>query len=185
MLCVIILVFAAVPLVTRVRVGDGGRAHAALGAQAQNAVVIVASPRDPVKIDGLRVAGQNITAGQTFAGDESWVNELAADVRNAGEKTITELRMSVGFSADNAAQRKIHIPLAYVGVVEPGQTVRLTASAANVASLKGALAKQGVLVNFRRGELQTQIAKFQDGSVWVKGVVLSPRDPRTGRRRRT
>lgn len=171
-------------LLLQAQFGVINRAHAAATAQGENVIVRVLSPREPVEVTKLQVGRKDITFGTSFAGDESWVNALSSEVRNTSGKTMTELRMSASFEAGNANPHRIHIPLTYSEPIQPNQIVHVSAPAANVASLRGLLAKQGITPNFKKGELSLQFAKFQDGSIWVKGVTLGPSDPRTGKRQR-
>jgi len=152
--------------------------------QGENVLIRVRSPREPVEITSLQLWENNIVFGTPFTGDESWVGALSARVKNTSAKVVTELRMSINFEASGANPPRIAIPLTYSGPIQPNQTVQVSAPTASVASLRIALAKQGLLANFRKGEVLTQYAKFADGSLWVRGVILGPRDPRTGRRKR-
>ncbi len=170
-------------LLLQPRLGAGVRTRAEAPPSVQNVLNRVTVPGEPVEVSGLQVGGNDITAGTPFAGGEDWVSGLSGVVTNTSGKVMTELRMSVSFDAGGADPHKVAIPLAYAGPVSPGQAVRVLAPAAGVASLRGLLAKQGLTPDFRRAELRTQYVKFQDGSLWVKGVTLGPRDPNTGRRK--
>jgi hypothetical protein len=177
------IVVVSLPLILQARFGVSARIQAA-AAQGENVLVRVPSPREPVEVSKLQVGGSDITAGAPFAGDENWVGALSGRVKNTSGKVITDLQMTVNFDSGGPNPRKVAIPLAHSEPILPNQTVRVSAPAAGIASLRAMLAKQGLAANFRRGELRTQYAKFQDGSVWVKGVTLGPRDPQTGRRKR-
>ncbi len=156
---------------------------AAAVAQGSNVIVRVPSPKEPVRITKLQIRGNDVPFGNSFAGDENWLDALTSEIKNTSGKIITDLRMSVSFDGGGAKARKIHVPLIYAGAILPNQTVQVSAPSTGVGSLRALLAKQGVAANFRRGELQLQLAKFQDGSMWVKGATLDSPDPRTGRRK--
>ncbi|MBA2702754.1 MAG: hypothetical protein ACR2H4_12315 [Pyrinomonadaceae bacterium] len=166
------------------RLGTNGQAQSATPAAGANVIVRVPSPKEPVEITKLLVTGNQVISNIPFVGDENWVNALSCEVKNTSGKTITELRMSVSFEANSDKHRRIHIPLIYSAAVQPNRSVQVSAPTASVASLRDLLAKQGAAANFRKGELRLQIAKFEDGSIWVKGVTLGSPDPRTGRRKR-
>ncbi|MGI9067729.1 MAG: hypothetical protein ACR2HX_15190 [Pyrinomonadaceae bacterium] len=166
------------------RLGINSQAQSATTAPGANVIVRVPSPKEPVEVTKLLVAGNQVISDIAFIGDENWVNALSCEVKNTSGKVITELRMSVSFEANGDKPRRIHIPLIYSAPIQPNRTVRVSAPTASVASLRGSLARQGAAANFRKGELRLQIAKFQDGSLWVKGVMLGPRDSQTGRRQR-
>jgi hypothetical protein len=152
--------------------------------QAANIVVRVPSLREPVQITRLQVWGSDISLGKGFGGDENWINGLSIEVNNISRRSITELQMTLSFETTAIMPRRISIPFTYDRPLLPNQVARLSPSAASVASLRDVLGKQGVTANFRKGELHLQAVKFQDGSVWVKGATLGPRDPRTGKRKR-
>lgn len=168
----------------QLQTGASGRARpSAAPTQGENVIVMASQPGGPAEVTGLHVGGQELSFGNSFAGDEDWVNALACEVRNTSGKTMTELRLSVSFEAAGGGSRRIHLPLTYAGSIRPGQVVRVSA-AAGLGPLQESLARRGLGANFRRGELRFQLAKFDDGSVWVKGVTLGPPDARTGRRSR-
>jgi len=171
-------------LFSQVQFAEGGRARVAALTQDSATISRASSPTDPVRITKMRVAGIDVYFGQPFTGNENSLAGLIVDIKNTSDKTIVDLRLSVAFEGDGLTTRKIHLPLSYSGRLRPKETAEVTAPFANLGSLKAMLAKQGRVANFRRGEVKLQLAKFQDGSVWVKGVTLGPHNPRTLRRQR-
>lgn len=183
-LCVRTTVMAVSLLLMQAQFGILGQAQPAMNGQSAIVIIKVPMTREPVEITQLQVRGSDIAFGNPFVGDESWVNGLSLQVRNTSGNTISELRLGLSFETGGGNPRRVNIALIHRGTLQPNQTARVSAPTADIASLRRLLAQQGRTANFRRGELRVQFARFQDESLWVGGVVLGPRDPRTGRRRR-
>ena len=149
-----------------------------------NTLVRVPSPKEPVEIGRARVGDREVNFGVPFAGDDDWAGAFSCEVRNTSGKVITELRMSLTFEAGAVNPRRVQIPITHSEPVQPNGTVRVAAASSDVASLRSLTAGRGIPLVTRKAELRLQTAKFQDDSVWVKGVLLGPPDPRTGRRKR-
>jgi hypothetical protein len=151
--------------------------------QGLNILTRVPLAGEPVSIVKARVKESEVQFGIPFSGDEGWINGLSAEVKNTSGKTITDLRMVSSFDSAGTSNRKIRVPLGYSGRMLPNQTALLIPPPTDIASLRQYLANKGMVANFRKAELLMQLAKFEDGSLWVKGVSFGPRDVRTGKRK--
>lgn len=179
--CVIAAVVAVGLLLLGAKSGVGGRTQPA-GAQSGNIVVKETLRGEPVEVSKLQVGGRDVTFGGSFVGDENWANALSCMVKNTSGKVIAELRMHVSFETNKG--KRVAIPLTFLEPIQSDQTATMSAAPVNLASLRESLRRQGATVNLRRGELRVQYVKFADGSVWVRGATLSPRDGQTGKRKR-
>ena len=172
-------------LLLQAQTSTSGHAKSQAAAQGENVIFRLISPKEPVEITSLKVGGSSVIFGVPFQGDENWADALHCEAKNTGDRIIADLRITLSFVADGAKPKRISIPLTSPGPIPPNETVRMIAPAASVASLREVLSRQGMAANFRRGVLRVQYAKFQHGSVWVQGVSLGAKDPRTGKRKPT
>lgn len=60
---------------------------------------------EPAEISNIRVEGKNILFGRNFSAGGDWLRGMTFDVRNASDKTITYISISILFQPGNRTEK--------------------------------------------------------------------------------
>jgi hypothetical protein len=127
----------------------------------------------------VHVGNNDVVFGKSFAADDGWARAVSCDLKNISGQVITQLQMNFSFELGNTKLERVSVPLIYSAPIQPDQTVRVSIVPAKLTWALAIRSKGATAMVLKRAELRMDYATFRDGSLWVQGENLGPRDPVT------
>jgi hypothetical protein len=145
--------------------------------------------RSPVKILRVRTKGREVESNKTFAEGDDWLKDLAVEVTNTSDKTVTFIQIELFFPRAEPETEKpgaifnldfgdnpfrfesaADMPPLSVKPVLPGGHQEIALSEAKLSAVNALLTDTGFLVK-SKVEVKVNLVGFSDGTAWSGQMV--------------